>query len=103
MRVEYASELSVSHIATSNAHHMVEYKGTEGYRLLHGKMLQSFKEVHKTASIVAQILQETRLCLHVDHFKSRDCVQLDNVHRLLRNTYSTCNFSLKKSKCYAFR
>lgn len=74
MRIEHACELPVPYIATSNAHHMVKHEGTEGYHLLHGQILQSFKEMHKTASVVAQILRETRLCLHVDDFESRDCV-----------------------------
>lgn len=46
MRIEHACELPVPHIATSNAHHMVKHEGTEGYHLLHGQILQSFKEMH---------------------------------------------------------
>lgn len=35
---------------------LFEHEGTERYHLLHEQILQSFKEIHKTASVVAQIL-----------------------------------------------
>ena len=57
MRVEHARELPLKILQ----HRMLtiwvfEHKGTERYHLLHEQILQSFKEIHKTASVVAQIL-----------------------------------------------
>lgn len=56
MRVEHARELLLKILQHRMLIWLFEHEGTERYHLLHEQILQSFKEIHKTASVVAQIL-----------------------------------------------